>query len=163
MGFGDPHFLYLCLERGMPSIDYIKRDYKKMRQMKMKLLFSVVMLFLLSSCMTMFGSKQTIKIDSYPQGARVYAKGVEIGVTPFTYTSKKVLSTFTLEKEGYFPTTFSTSTQLRPGILWNLLSPCWIGFLIDIPYWQEYDVDTYYIRLNTQPVNNAQVVGSMYR
>lgn len=108
-----------------------------------KLLCFIVSCLLLSSCVTLLGKKQTIKVESYPAGAKVYAGNRFIGTTPCYHTSKKAKSTLTFEKDGYQSKTIETYTQMRGAIWWNWLFTGPIGLLVDIPYWDKY-TSTYY-------------------
>ena len=105
----------------------------------------------LSSCVTILGKKQTIHVDSYPQNAKVYAGTKYIGITPCTYKSKIAESTLTFEKDGYYPTTISTSTKMRGAIWWNLLFTGFIGVLADIPFATKYTNLYYSTNLSAKP------------
>lgn len=107
---------------------------------------------IVSSCVTLLGRKQTIYVDSYPQGARVHAGNKYIGITPCSHKSKRVKSTLTFEKEGYYPTTISTVTKMRGSIWWNMLFTGFIGVMVDIPYWEKYSELSYSTRLSAIPV-----------
>lgn len=62
--------------------------------MKTKLfLLPLITMFLMTSCATIFtGTKDTIRFDSKPQGAKVYIDGIEICKTPCTSEVKRSLS-----------------------------------------------------------------------
>lgn len=104
-----------------------------------------------SSCVTLFGKKQTIKVDSNPTGAKVYAGSKFIGITPCYHTSKKAKSTLTFEKDGYQSKTIETSTQMRGAIWWNWLFTGPIGLLVDAPYWNKYNSTYYQTNLSKLP------------
>ena len=112
---------------------------------------ALVICVFFSSCVTLLGRKQTISVNSSPQGATVYAGNKYIGITPCNYRSKKAKSTLTLEKEGYQSKTIETSTQMRGAIWWNWLFTGPIGLLVDIPYWNKYSQESYFTTLNYAP------------
>lgn len=62
--------------------------------MKSKLLIlAIASTFLMTSCATIFtGTKDTIRFDSNPQGAKVYIDGLEVCKTPCTTQVKRSLS-----------------------------------------------------------------------
>jgi hypothetical protein len=54
----------------------------------------------------MTGCVSTSVIQSSPNGAKIYIDGQSVGVTPYTYSDKKIIGTthlFKLEKEGFAP------------------------------------------------------------
>lgn len=108
-------------------------------------------IFTLSSCVTLLGKRLIIYVDSYPQGANVYAGRKHIGITPCKHKSKRAKSTLTFEKEGYYPTTISTSTKMRGAIWWNLLFTGFIGVLADIPFAEKYTKLSYSANLRALP------------
>jgi hypothetical protein len=62
--------------------------------MKSKLfILAIVSTFLMTSCATIFtGTKDTIRIDSNPEGAKVYIDGIQVCKTPCTTTVQRSLS-----------------------------------------------------------------------
>lgn len=54
-----------------------------------------------SGCATIFSRRQTIHVNSYPQGASVYAGSKYIGITPCSYKSRRAKATLTFAKDGY--------------------------------------------------------------
>ena len=104
-----------------------------------------------SSCVTLLGKKQTIYVDSYPQGATVYAGDKYIGTTPCAYKSKKAASTLTFEKNGYQSRTIETSLKMRGAIWWNIPFTFLAGVLVDAPYWFNYADIRYNTKLAAIP------------
>jgi hypothetical protein len=92
------------------------------------LLLSLIVLQLsLSSCATIFtGSRQSVYIESKPEGARIIVDGIDRGVTPAMVRLKKGFEgqTVVLRKDGYEtkyinpPTTFNAVAVLN---LFNIL------------------------------------------
>ncbi|MCH5311075.1 MAG: trypsin-like peptidase domain-containing protein [Prevotella sp.] len=119
------------------------------------ILISIGYIFTLSSCVTLLGKKQEVSLNSYPQGAHVYAGNKYVGTTPCSYKSKKTKD-FTFKKEGYQSTTINADTKMRGSIWWNLLFTGFIGVLVDLPYWDKYDGLYYYANLNPAPVKKAE-------
>lgn len=61
-----------------------------MNMKKSVIAFSMLSVFLLSSCATIIsGSRQTVKISSEPSSATVYINEVEIGKTPIERSLKR--------------------------------------------------------------------------
>lgn len=87
----------------------------------------------LSSCVTLFGKKQTLTISSNPGGAKVYADGDYIGTTPLKLKKKSTFNYLTFVKEGYYSTRVETSTKFRASTLWNWLFTGGVGFIVDAP------------------------------
>ena len=85
-----------------------------------------------SSCVALLGRRQTVYIDSQPQGAKVYAEGNYIGITPCAFRTKRVKKEFTFEKEGYESKTIQANTKNNNAIWWNTLFTGFIGVLVDI-------------------------------
>ncbi len=62
--------------------------------MKSKLfILAIASLFLMTSCATIFtGTKDSLRFDSNPKGAKVYVDGIEVGKTPCTTVVKRSLT-----------------------------------------------------------------------
>ena len=86
----------------------------------------------MSSCATIFtGSKQTVQIRSFPEGAKIEVDGIERGVTPAPVKLKKGFSGqyVVLKKEGYETKTFQPETVFNAVSILNLFGI--IGWGID--------------------------------
>lgn len=104
-----------------------------------------------SSCVALLGRRQTVYIDSQPQGAKVYAEGNYIGITPCAFRTKRVKKEFTFEKEGYESKTIQANTKNNNAIWWNTLFTGFIGVLVDIPYALKYAQTNYTTSLSILP------------
>ena len=104
-----------------------------------------------SSCVALLGKRQTVYIDSQPQGAKVYAEDHYIGTTPCSFRTKRVKKEFTFEKEGYENKTIPASTKMNNAVWWYLPFTSFLGLLIDIPYMQKYAHTRYNTELNLLP------------
>lgn len=63
----------------------------------MKNLFALIFVISVSAC-------SSTVINSTPNGATLYMNGEKVGITPYTYTDKKILgstNTVRLQKDGY--------------------------------------------------------------
>lgn len=104
--------------------------------MKMPLKFIIILSYciLTTSCATLLSHrKQSLKIDTSPQGANVYIGQEYIGQSPCYLISKRVKSNvLTLEKSGYAPAQYELSIKLKPAIWWNWLVLGPVGMLFDI-------------------------------
>ena len=110
-----------------------------------------------SSCVALLGRRQTVYIDSQPQGAKVYAEGNYIGITPCAFRTKRVKKEFTFEKEGYESKTIQANTKNNNAIWWNTLFTGFIGVLVDIPYALKYAQTNYTTSLsNHTKFNHTQ-------
>jgi hypothetical protein len=97
-----------------------------------KLVLALAGSVLLSACATIVtGTTQTIKVDSNPQGARiftaekttehgktVYANRAEAGVTPGTVAIPRKDGAVLLEKDGYEPTEVPLNRRMA-GWVWG--------------------------------------------
>ena len=87
----------------------------------------------------------TTVIQSSPSGAKLYLDGQSVGITPYTYSDKKIIGTkhfFKLEKEGFVPEYGSFSRNAH----WNkkaVLLGCFtvVPFLWAKDYSPEYVFD----------------------
>lgn len=88
---------------------------------------------LLPGCASMMNSgKQSLTINSNPQGALVYENGAEVGTTPYKYTYDKPEGgavNLELRKEGHEHRVFEITPQQKSGVL--LLD----ALLLNIPYY----------------------------
>lgn len=83
--------------------------------MKTRLLF-ISATMMLSSCATMFtGTKDTIRFNSDPQGARVLIDGYDVGKTPCEARVKRSLNSKEViyKLKGYETKTFELSTSFN--------------------------------------------------
>jgi hypothetical protein len=80
---------------------------------------------LMSSCATLFtGTKQTVQINSEPQGAKVQVDGLDRGETPAAIKLKKGNDgqIVTLKKDGYKTRTFQPQTDFNGVAVLNLFN-----------------------------------------
>ena len=85
----------------------------------MKILITITLLALTSSCATIFtGTDQTITIQSEPSGATVKVNGIDRGTTPLPVVLKKGSEgqVLTIELEGY------ETQSLQPTTVFNVVS-----------------------------------------
>lgn len=94
-----------------------------------------ILLVSLSGCATIFtGSRQVVKVNSYPSGAGVFVEGDSLGVTPFAgkikkgFTAKRIV----LKKAGYQDLELEPNTTFNPTTILNLLFGGIVGFGIDV-------------------------------
>jgi hypothetical protein len=96
--------------------------------MKSKLFIIVIAsAFLMTSCATIFtGTKDTIRFDTTPQGAKIYVDGLEICKTPCTTQVKRSLSDELVEikLEGYETRVIALDREFNAVSIINL------GFII---------------------------------
>ena len=104
-----------------------------------------------SGCATILSRRQTIHINSYPQGAFVYADSKYVGTTPCSYRTRRAKATLTFAKDGYQTTTIATSRKIRGAVWCNLLFTGFIGMLADVPFWYKYKQTNYVARLKPAP------------
>lgn len=90
-----------------------------------------VAIYTLTSCATMFAKKQTIQLDSSPQGAKVYAGSKYVGTTPCTFTTKAAKRTLTFVKEGYATAEREVSTVMRGEWWLNWFNCFYPGMMVD--------------------------------
>lgn len=107
--------------------------------------------FVFSSCVTLLGRKQKIYVNSYPQGASVYADEKYVGTTPCMFKSKKTRKSLFFYKDGYLSERVSTSLKHRGHIWWNMLFTGFAGVIVDSPYFFKYSQISYYANLKPQP------------
>jgi hypothetical protein len=83
----------------------------------------VLMALLLSGCASMFApATDTVRIDTLPQGAKVYDGSNLLGTTPLVHTFKRETfqkKNLTLRKEGYRSQELQLGTTLEKDALWN--------------------------------------------
>jgi len=98
--------------------------------MKSILSKSIVLLLLITITFTSCSS--VTRINSVPQGAKVYVNEEYKGITPFDYSDTKIIystSRVKLVKEGYrdFSTTITRDEELQP-------CACLGGFILILPF-----------------------------
>ena len=96
--------------------------------------YAVAMAGLLSlqSCATLFtGTKDTIRFESKPAGAKVRIEGIDVGRTPVDAVVKRSISdkTATMTLEGYESRTFELSKEFNAISILNLFGL--VGWAID--------------------------------
>ena len=108
---------------------------------------------LMTSCATLFtGTKQTILVDSEPQGAVIWIDGLEVAETPATLEIEKPAMVkdkrITLSLDGYADRSFVLQKSFNMVSLLNLCTGT-IGFIVDIltGAFFEYSQTEYNIKL----------------
>jgi hypothetical protein len=88
-----------------------------------RLAAAALMFALLSGCASMFApANDTIKVNSVPEGAKVYDGANLLGTTPLTQTFKRSTfehKTLSVRKEGYKTQEVPLGTVLDSAALWN--------------------------------------------
>lgn len=119
----------------------------------------------------MSGPRQSVKIDSVPQGARVFTavlaanrqgtllKRKEVGVTPMTVSITRKDGVVELEKEGYQVTRVPMRRGMNPWFLGNVVLTSMLSSSIDSSTGaiNEYDPDQYLVEL---PRDEAFLTGA---
>ena len=69
----------------------------------LSIVYVIALILATSGCATVIdGSSQLVTFNSSPNGARVYANGMEVGTTPLTTSLKRSKTTMILaKKNGY--------------------------------------------------------------
>ncbi|GAA4130771.1 hypothetical protein GCM10022216_00140 [Sphingobacterium kyonggiense] len=99
---------------------------------KALIILLAVQVLILSSCGTIFsGTKQSVQIRTFTEGANVEVDGVDRGVTPLTLDLKRGFKSpvITLSKEGYQKQEFYPELTFNNVSLLNLFGM--FGFVID--------------------------------
>jgi hypothetical protein len=119
------------------------------------LIYVLVLVLATSGCATVIdGSSQTVTFNSSPNGARIYANGIEIGTTPLITSLKRSKTTMILaKKNGYEDQQLSLQTKLNNWFWGNFLLG---AFSTTTDYASdamiEYSPNMYYITLNPIPL-----------
>jgi len=101
----------------------------------MKILLSVLSfstVLLLSGCASIFGdNNKTVRVNSRPQAAQVYANNMPVGTTPVSVTVPSTWSptVLTFKKRGFADQTAQVNTAFQPIGILNVFF--WPGFLVD--------------------------------
>lgn len=111
---------------------------------------AVAGLLSLQSCATIFtGTKDTIRFESQPAGAKVRIEGIDVGRTPVDAVVKRSISdkTATMTLEGYDSRTFELSKEFNAISILNLFGL--VGWAIDAATGSlmKYDQKLYNIEL----------------
>lgn len=91
-----------------------------------------LILISLAGCATIFGDNdRTVKINSDPQGAKVYLNNNYIGTTPTMVVMQNIWhpSELKIEQPGQQPFITAINSKFQPVGLWNILF--WPGFIVD--------------------------------
>ena len=121
----------------------------------LNLIYVLVLVLATSGCATVIdGSSQTVTFNSSPNGARIYANGMEIGTTPLIMSLKRSKTTMILaKKNGYEDQQLSLQTKLNNWFWGNFLLG---AFSTTTDYASdamiEYSPNMYYITLNPIPL-----------
>lgn len=107
----------------------------------------------LQSCATIFtGTKDTIRFESKPAGAKVRIEGIDVGRTPVDAVVKRSINdkTATMTLEGYDSRTFELSKEFNVISILNLFGL--VGWAIDAATGSlmKYDQKVYTIELETE-------------
>lgn len=124
--------------------------------MKNFTIFSLLVIFTLgfSSCATILtGSRQTVKVATFPPGADVYVEGEKMGQTPTEITLKKGFNpeSVVVKKEGFENKNLPLNTTFNPVAILNLFGL--IGWGIDAATgsMMKYDKKFYEVTLDAKP------------
>jgi hypothetical protein len=124
---------------------------------KTSLILMLAIMFLISSCATLFtGSQQTVQINSLPSGAKIQVNGVDRGTTPTAIKLKKGNEgqVLTLKVDGYETKTFQPETAFNGVSILNLFNVlCWGIDAATGALWK-YDPKFYEIELTPKKVEN---------
>jgi hypothetical protein len=93
---------------------------------------SIALTLLVSGCATIFGDNvKTVKVNSHPSNAQVFANNVPVGTTPLMVSVRDTWSPtmLTFKKRGYLDQNAQVNTAFQPVGLFNILF--WPGFVID--------------------------------
>ena len=123
----------------------------------LSIIYVVVLILATSGCATVIdGSSQLVTFNSSPNGARIYANGMEVGTTPLITSLKRSKTTMILAKNNcYEDQQLSLQTKLNTYFWGNIL---FYGGLFSstTDYASdamiEYSPNMYYITLNPIPL-----------
>jgi hypothetical protein len=116
------------------------------------MLSCVLAMYFLSSCATIFsGTRQTVRIESYPPGASVEIDGISHGTTPADVPMKKNLNqtSVVLNKDGYQTKTFSPTATFDVVSIINIFF--WPGFIVDAVTGAIKKYDPLLYKINLEP------------
>jgi hypothetical protein len=120
------------------------------------LLLSLIALQLsLSSCATLFtGSRQSVYIESKPEGARIIVDGIDRGVTPAMVRLKKGFEgqTVVLRKDGYETKYINPSTTFNAVAVLNLFNI--LFWAIDVATGAMMKYDPNFVEVTLEPQRN---------
>ena len=121
----------------------------------LNIVYAVVFILVTSGCATVIdGSSQLVTFNSSPNGARIYANGMELGTTPLITSLKRSKTTMILAKRnGYEDQQLSLQTKLNPYFWGNFLMGVFsttTDYVSDAMI--EYSPNMYYITLNPIPL-----------
>ena len=119
--------------------------------MKSKLfILAIVTIFLMTSCATIFtGTKDIIRFDSNPQGAKVYIDGIQVCITPCTTSVRRSLSEKLAEikLDGYETRVIGLSQEFNTVSIINLGNLLGWGIDVATGSLMKYDRKGYDIEL----------------
>lgn len=118
-----------------------------------RVLFVVVVPFFLQSCGTLLtGTKNSIYINTQPEGAVVKLNGLDQGITPVYLNVKKTLGSkiVTIEKKDYHSETFKLGRSFQWVSLINVISV--VGWVVDIGTGavMRYSPKSYFLKLKPE-------------
>ena len=120
-------------------------------------IYVVVLILATSGCATVIdGSNQLVTFNSSPNGARIYANGMEVGTTPLIASLKRSKTTMILaKKNGYEDQQLSLQTKVNTYFWGNIifyggLFSSTTDYASDAMI--EYSPNMYYITLNPIPL-----------
>lgn len=111
-----------------------------------------------SSCATIFtGSRQTVKVASFPPGADVYVEGEKMGQTPTEITLKKGFNpeSVVVKKDGFENKNLPLNTTLNPVAILNLFGILGWGIDAATGAMMKYDRKFYEVTLDAKPAAAA--------
>jgi hypothetical protein len=128
--------------------------------MKKLIITLSIALVLLPSCATILtGTKQNVRINSIPEGAKIEINGAYMGITPAKIKLRKAYSApiISLKKEGFETKSFSPTQTLQLISLLNLLDPIAWGIDALTCSLKKYSPGEYTIELEPKSIKNAEI------
>lgn len=111
----------------------------------------VGIIFVMTSCISLFGTKKTVYITSNPLGAAVYrASGRYVGITP-CFDKSKGAHDYLICKNGFYDYSLETSKKINNLVWLNLLWGGPAGLLPDIACMTTCVETSYSISLSVKP------------
>lgn len=113
----------------------------------------------LQSCATIFtGTKDTIRFESKPAGAKVRIEGIDVGRTPVDAVVKRSINdkTATMTLDGYDSRTFELSKEFNTISILNLFGL--VGWAVDAATGSlmKYDQKVYTIELEAEKTTGTR-------
>ncbi len=122
-----------------------------MKKISMLLMGLACFLVILGCATIVTGDKQTVTIDSSPQGAEVLTNGRSLGQTPLTIPLERKKDGYVLvmKKDGYKDNQMHIESSINKWILGDLLF--WVGFIVDFVTDAAWELKPGYVNLKLEP------------